>query len=78
MDGQLTRATGAVRYVHPNEWRRLMREEADRLGWSHRRMRRELKAAGRLFADPWRVPLPVLHCAECVGPFFGFIPGEAR
>jgi hypothetical protein len=56
-----------VEYVHPREWRRFVRAEARRCGWTPRRMRRYLRRIGRAYCDPWRVPLPVVRCTECRG-----------
>jgi hypothetical protein len=58
-----------IDFVHPSVWRRAVRDEARRLGWTPRRMRRYLRERGMLYCDPWRVPLPVLNgwyaCEVC-------------
>lgn len=57
----------------PAAWRQRMRDEAQIRGWTHRRMRRELRDAGHAM-DPWRVPLPVVRCDECGVDWGGFLP----
>ena len=47
--------------LHPREWRRYMRDEAERRRWTKRRMRRELRKCGNDALDPWKVPLPVVQ-----------------
>jgi hypothetical protein len=47
-------------YLAPDVWRRFMRDETAARGWSRRRMRVWLRAAG-VVLDPWKVPLPVMQ-----------------
>lgn len=54
-----------MEYVHPSTWRRIVRDEATRLGWTREETRAYLRERGIDYCDPWRVPLPVIGCDEC-------------
>ncbi|MEQ9074109.1 MAG: hypothetical protein RLP09_09650 [Sandaracinaceae bacterium] len=70
--------------MHPQAWRRYMRDWAEVTGLSRAEMRAEMRAAGHdlCYVDPWRVPLTVIQpeahqraAVEAVAAFEGVLFG---